>query len=206
MIDDKALADTVWGRFKDYVPDNLRGIKPVPYMSSVTMGDEYTPIGVHPRFRFYKYDPITDYILKHDDYRNSRYRYDPDTDTYYLQMTFFTPLIYLNGKFEDGETCFWTKYSTPEQEGASHCRFLRETEFAPHDLAIKPKTGMGLLQDHMVQHEGKPCRKGTKYIVRTDILHETEIPKGRAEDSLKKGQIYSDWTRHYEPSCPNYTE
>ena len=66
--DDKNFANLLWDRLKDYVPKDLKNIKPVPYMNSVTQGDEFTPIGVNEHLRFYKYDP-GQYILKHDDYR-----------------------------------------------------------------------------------------------------------------------------------------
>jgi len=207
--DDQAWADAMWTRVAPFVPGDLHSIKSVPYMNltdPTTQGDEYTAVGVNPHLRFYKYDP-GQFILKHDDYRMSRYRYDPVTDTYYYQITFFTLLFYLNQEFEDGQTCFWTKYATVDSSG--HCRFLRdpgETTFAPHDLEIVPRTGSMLIQDHMVQHEGKPPRKGVKYILRTDVLHEKPVPKDRVTMKMKKGQIYSDWQRHYEPSCLHYTE
>jgi len=211
--DDADFANKLWKRVKNYVPDNLRGIKPVPYMNLTnpeTRGDEYTPVAVNEHLRFYKYDP-GQYILKHDDYRMSRYRYDRENDQYYQQMTFFTLLVYLNQDFEGGQTCFWTKYSTPEQEGPSHCRFIREIEFAEADLKVSPATGNGLLQDHMVQHEGEPPKargglSGIKYILRTDILHEKPVAADRVNMKIKKGKVYSDWTRHYEPSCLHYTE
>ena len=108
--DDAALANMLWGRLKEYVPDNLRDIKPVPYMNSFTKGDEFKPIGINEHMRFYKYDP-GQFILKHDDYRMSRFRYDADKDEYYEQMSFLTVVIYLNEDFQNGKTLFWTKYA-----------------------------------------------------------------------------------------------
>ena len=98
--DDAALANMLWGRLKEYVPDNLRDIKPVPYMNTVTKGDEFKPIGVNEHMRFYKYDP-GQFILKHDDYRMSRFRYAAETDEYYEQMSFLTVVIYLNEEFQN---------------------------------------------------------------------------------------------------------
>jgi len=211
VVDDQTFADLLWKRVRDFVPNNLRGIKPVPYMNSQTRGDEYTPVGVNDHMRYYKYD-IGQHILKHDDYRMSRYRYDKKEDKFYYQMTFFTLLVYLNDEFQEGSTSFWTKYATPEGVKGSHCRFLRddgETKFVPPDLKIKPVTGMALLNDHMVQHEGEAPAKGCKYILRTDIVHERPIESKCINDKnkiLKKKTVYSDWERHYEPSCLNYSE
>ena len=207
--DDDAFALMMWERVKAFVPKDLKSIKPVPYMNLTdpsTQGDEYTAVGVNPHLRFYKYD-IGQYILKHDDYRMSRYRYDPKTDSYFYQITFFTLLLYLNEGFEGGQTCFWTKYATEGSSG--HCRFLRgpdESKFAPHDLEVAPRTGYGLLQDHMIQHEGRPPSKARKYILRTDILHEKPVTKDRVTMKMRKGQLFSEWQRHYEPSCLHYTE
>jgi hypothetical protein len=201
--DDTEIANKIWDRLKSYVPKNLRSIKEVPYMNSVTKGDEYKPIGVNDHIRFYKYDP-GQFILKHDDYRMSRFRYDKNEDQYYEQMSFLTIVIYLNEDFSDGCTKFWTKYS---QEGVkSHCRFIRDIEFTEADLTITPETGKAVIHDHMVQHEGESPRKSTKYILRTDILHEKVVSESKVDEKFKKGQVYGGWHRHYEPSCLNYTE
>ena len=150
VSDNNELANKIWNRIKGYVPENLRDIKEVPYMNSVTKGDEFTPIGVNEHMRIYKYDP-GQFILKHDDYRMSRYRYDKDNDKYYEQMSFLTVLVYLNDNFEDGKTLFWTKYATTGTTG--HCRFIRDIEFTESDLQIEPELGKVVIHDHMVQHE-----------------------------------------------------
>ena len=201
--DDAALANMLWGRLKEYVPDNLRDIKPVPYMNTVTKGDEFKPIGVNEHMRFYKYDP-GQFILKHDDYRMSRFRYDADKDEYYEQMSFLTVVIYLNEDFQNGKTLFWTKYAQVGTTG--HCRFIRDVEFTESDLGIVPETGKAVIHDHMVQHEGEAPTKSTKYILRTDILHEKMVDKAKIEEKFKKNQLYGEWHKHYEPSCLHYTE
>ena len=203
VYDDKDFANKLWERLKDYVPTNLRDIKPVPYMNSFTQGDEFKPVGVNDHLRFYKYDP-GQYILKHDDYRMSRFRYDKEKDKYYEQMSFLTIVIYLNEDFQDGRTLFWTKYATTGTTG--HCRFIRDVEFTESDLQIVPELGKAVIHDHMVQHEGEPPKKSTKYILRTDILHEKEVDICKVQEKFKKGQEYGEWHKHYEPSCLNYTE
>jgi hypothetical protein len=212
VTEDEGLAMKLWQRVKEHVPKDLRNIKPVPYMHSVTKGDEFTPVCVSPHMRFYKYDP-GQFVLKHDDYRMSRYRYDEEENQYYYQMSFLTLLIYLNDDFQDGNTAFWTKYAQVGTSG--HCRFLRDgndPDFNKSnpaaDLKIQPKTGKALINDHMVQHEGEAPSKKVKYIVRTDILHEKPVPADRVNTKTKfrKKDIYSEWTRHYEPSCLHYSE
>jgi prolyl 4-hydroxylase len=202
--ENEELASTLWNTVNKFVPKNLHNIKQTPYMSSSRKGDEYSAVGVSPHMRFYKYNK-GQYILKHDDYRMSRIRYDKKNEKYYKQMTFLTLLIYLNDGFQGGHTVFWSKYATPGGP-SSHCRFLRDVEFQDGDINVAPRKGCALINDHVVQHEGRVVTKGTKYILRTDIIHEKEIRKEMVFEKIKKNEEYSSWSKHYEPSCLNYTE
>jgi hypothetical protein len=114
--------------------------------------------------------------------------------------------VYLNDEFEGGNTSFWTKYATKESTG--HCRFLRESVASDADIRIKPVTGSALISDHMIQHEGETPAKGTKYVLRTDIVHEKPVSASKAEPKFKtkKGNNLTAWIRHHEPSCANYSE
>ena len=42
--------------------------------------------------------------------------------------------------------------------------------------------------------------------MRSDIVHERPVPAARVAEKFKKGQLFGEWTRHYEPSCLHYTE
>lgn len=59
-----------------------------------------------------------------------------------------TVIIYLNEDFENGETEF----------------------VMPHEV-IEPEEGMLLLFAHGQLHKGNPVPKGTKYILRTDVMY-----------------------------------
>lgn len=65
------------------------------------------------------------------------------------ERSFYTYLIYLNGDFEGGETNFAT---VPE-------------------LSIKPVTGLGLVFQHPIIHEGAEVLSGVKYVARTDLMY-----------------------------------
>lgn len=153
--------------------------------------------------RFYKYDK-GQYILSHDDYSMSRFRHSLKDDKWYLQMTFLTLLVYLNEDFEGGNTVFWSKHATEEE--TVHCMFIRNITTTEPDIRVKAETDKALINDHVVQHAGEVVTKGTKYILRTDILHEKEVSKERVTDKFKKNQEYGIWHQHFEPSCKNYTE
>lgn len=65
-------------------------------------------------------------------------------------QSLLTCMVYLNDDCEGGETRF------PE---------IHE--------CISPQRGMALLFQHMVLHEGCAVTKGTKYVLRTDVLYNT---------------------------------
>jgi len=59
-----------------------------------------------------------------------------------------TAIVYLNDDFEQGETEF----------------------VMPHEI-VKPETGSMLLFAHGQLHKGNPVPKGTKYVLRTDVMY-----------------------------------
>ena len=65
------------------------------------------------------------------------------------EQSFYTFMIYLNDDFEGGETAFLVN---PEK-------------------IIKPRTGMALLFQHPIIHEGCEVTKGVKFVVRTDLMY-----------------------------------
>jgi predicted 2-oxoglutarate/Fe(II)-dependent dioxygenase YbiX len=65
------------------------------------------------------------------------------------EQSCYSFLVYLNEGFEGGNTTFATE---PE-------------------ISIKPKTGMGLLFQHPIIHEGSIVTTGIKYVARTDLMY-----------------------------------
>jgi predicted 2-oxoglutarate/Fe(II)-dependent dioxygenase YbiX len=63
-------------------------------------------------------------------------------------QSLLTLMVYLNDDFEGGETTF------PEQ-----------------DKSISPKAGTALLFQHMLLHAGTRVTKGTKLVLRSDVLY-----------------------------------
>jgi prolyl 4-hydroxylase len=66
-----------------------------------------------------------------------------------IEQSCYSFLVYLNEGFEGGNTTFATE---PE-------------------VSIKPKTGMGLLFQHPIIHEGSIVTAGIKYVARTDLMY-----------------------------------
>ncbi len=89
------------------------------------------------------------------------YRYDPGhrfaphTDGAFIrdarERSLLTFIVYLNEGFMGGATAF------------------------PHlQRAVVPRTGLGLLFQHRLLHEGCPVESGVKYALRTDILYRAQ--------------------------------
>jgi hypothetical protein len=85
-------------------------------------------------------------------------RFAPHSDGAFIrnerEQSWYTFMVYLNDAFEGGETVFFVE---PEK-------------------AIKPETGMGLLFQHPIIHEGAEVTKGTKYVIRTDLMYRKDAP------------------------------
>ena len=86
-------------------------------------------------------------------YRSGQ-RFAPHMDRGYCpndsQVTLHSVLVYLNADFEGGET-----------------RFTEQLEHT-----VVPKTGMTVIFQHKLTHEGCTVRTGTKYAMRTDVIYE----------------------------------
>ena len=65
------------------------------------------------------------------------------------EQSFYSFLVYLNEGFEGGNTAFATEPA----------------------ISITPKTGMGLLFQHSIVHEGSIVTAGVKYVARTDLMY-----------------------------------
>ena len=120
----------------------------------------------------------------------------------FVEQSFLTLLIYLNDDFEGGETGYW-----PDHNGI-HCRFLRNEENnlvkKDHQVVIKPVTGLSVIQDQNILHEGLPTSKGIKYILRTDIIHRKKM--NRPKNVSLDPNSYGTWERLFETSCKNYAD
>jgi len=65
------------------------------------------------------------------------------------ERSYYSFLLYLNEDFEGGETKF---FEVPE-------------------TSVRPETGMALLFQHPLLHEGALVTRGTKYVARSDLMY-----------------------------------
>jgi len=62
-----------------------------------------------------------------------------------------------------------------------------------------------VLQEQNLLHEGSAPTHGTKYILRTDIIHERHRPRP-ARVEAPTAEFVGEWERIFETSCKNYAE
>ncbi|KAG4076542.1 hypothetical protein HA402_011358 [Bradysia odoriphaga] len=136
------------------------------YLPSEFMNE--TVVAINERLRFLRYQP-GDKFKPHFDGSYCR----PDNSA----ETLITIQIYLNENFVGGETNFLDRDD--------------ETKCVP----VKPVTGMVLVFEHRIFHEGSVVRKGKKYAIRTDVLYTREnvrkfvnVLRNRTEDNDDDGR------------------
>ena len=98
----------------------------------------WKPIGLNTCFKFSVYEE-GDFFKPH---------FDGIFIPVENQSTIVTMMIYLNDNFEKGESVFYSEKNDKE-------------------VQIKPFIGKAVLFNHDIPHEGKPIKKGFKYILRT---------------------------------------
>lgn len=102
-------------------------------------------VEINERLRFLRYDE-GDQFQPHSDASYGR----PDNSA----RTLITLQIYLNENFKGGETTFLNRRSN-----------------ATKSVPVVPKTGMILVFEHNILHEGSLVKRGRKYTIRTDVLY-----------------------------------
>jgi hypothetical protein len=152
---DQAFHDILWSRVAAFVPTSCNG-------SSVR--------GLNRRFRIYRYVPGAEYRCHIDGAWPPSGVLPDDTYVYDVspkdnkQSSMYTFLVYLNDDFEGGETTFFLPAA---REGTLNAYPLRPVmgsiALFPHGEA-----------NGTLLHEGTGVTKGTKYIIRTDVIYDVK--------------------------------
>jgi len=209
------MANTLYNTMKNILPKDLTHLSKSGYITSTETAKKWYHVGINPYFRIYKYN-VGQVFPEHIDYKMCRKVYR--NGELYQQMTFMSIVIYLNDNFNGGCTGFWTQHDV--QGKKEHCRFLRDTEYKPHNVIIEPELGKICIMDQNILHEGLAPTKGVKYILRTDIIHERHMPKNKKLEKFNNGKgrkmnkkqaekelnKVCEWEKLFETSCKNYAD
>lgn len=194
------LATKLFEKILPHLPKDLEYLGENVYFNKTTKGTEWKPYCVYDKMRIYKYNPGENFP-EHIDYKVRKNIVTEDSEV--VQQSFLSLLIYLNDDFQGGETGYW-----PDHDGI-HCRFLREREKTHtkknHQIKITPITGLAVIQDQNILHEGLSPQKGTKYLLRTDLIHQRIVHRSdkiKVKPKPNEGQ----WERLFETSCKNYAD
>jgi len=192
------LAEKLWKKVLPHLPADLEYLGENVYFNQTTKGTEWKPHCVYDKMRIYKYQPGQNFP-EHFDYKVKRSIVTKDSEV--VQQSFLSLLVYLNDDFEGGETGYW-----PNSDHV-HIRFKREGEKnqKSHQIKITPVTGTAVIQDQNILHEGLTPRKGDKYLLRTDLIHQRDVHRPEKVKATMKPNV-GEWERLFETSCKNYVE
>eukprot|EP01118_Nematostelium_gracile_P001612 TRINITY_DN11676_c0_g1_i1.p1 TRINITY_DN11676_c0_g1~~TRINITY_DN11676_c0_g1_i1.p1 ORF type:complete len:200 (-),score=61.11 TRINITY_DN11676_c0_g1_i1:8-607(-) len=100
IIDDPQLAELLWNRIKDVLPEEFKSIEE----------EEMVAVGISDHFRFYRYEEGQKFVRHFDGYEYGSMVYTQNADKKpQPKMTF---LVYLNDSFEGGKTTFFNTKGT----------------------------------------------------------------------------------------------
>jgi predicted 2-oxoglutarate/Fe(II)-dependent dioxygenase YbiX len=116
-----------------------------PFLPRTWKNGEYQLVRLNERLRFLRYDPGQKFLPHLD----GQYR-RPDGSG---ERSFITVQLYLNEGFKGGETTFI------------------DTNNANHRVSFPIKTGLVLIFEHRILHEGTAVKEGRKYAMRTDAMY-----------------------------------
>lgn len=133
----------------------LKRLKPKLPQTLVRNGQTWDLVGLNPRFRGCRYRNGQQFTRHRDG------AYSPHKGV----QSFLTVMLYLNdeSEFEGGAT-----------------RFYQDRFTAEPDFQVGPRTGTGILFSHDYWHDGQEVLRGTKYVLRTDVLYRcrSAVPVG----------------------------
>ena len=163
-----SFSEVMWKRVNEYIEDTLDVTIDHPTLHTTKhIVGQWQKFGLNERLRLCKYDPTNFFKPHFDD------GYNPEPNK---TRTMKTCMVYLNEEFEGGETIFY----------ANGKKF-----------ALKPKTGMCLIFNQKIFHEGATVTKGLKYFVRTDVYYQRldEHPMSLDDKEKKALELYTEANR-----------
>lgn len=152
---DNNFATILFNRISNYLDNSKR--KEIPFGFGTS--GVWTPDKINPCFRYSKYNSPSIGFKPH---RDSSFIEDED------HRSLLTVIIYLNGNFEGGKTTFYKPLNKRNRCDTVDDEVAKGTT---KKFEYVPKTGSCVIFNHNMIHSGDPVFKGSKYIIRTDIIY-----------------------------------
>ena len=133
-------------------------------------GEAWRLSGLNPRFRFCRYRSGQRFCIHRDG------AHAPSSQV----RSHLTCMLYLNeaGEFSGGSTRYYAGRSEAAQVLG----------------AVRPEAGTLIVFDHALWHDGEAVSSGTKYVMRTDVLYEREVPTREGSAELLTGHQGYVWS------------
>lgn len=136
-FESKELAETLWNRIRN------AGIDDLEHAGS--------PLGLNPKFRFYRYSPGQ----RFKPHKDGKVKSDDGS------QSLFTVLFYLNQGFHGGQTTLLLDGPSSVQPASR--------------VSITPRCGDALIFCQSLWHEGAVVTEGEKYVLRSDLMFNAEV-------------------------------
>jgi len=179
VVHSEEICKVLWDRIKEF-------IKPIEVeqrnYKQVGLGQRleglWEPVGLNPCWRICKYYPGGHFGPHHDGpfIANENER------------SLKTLNIYLNGEFEGGHTNFLDEKSPDNKDEQG--RFVAKDEFVK--FRIKPETGLALVFNHHILHEGEPLKTHFKWLMRSDIMFVRKNPPQISGKEAEAIRLYNE--------------
>lgn len=157
VVDDPSLAAAMTLRLSDHLSPTL-----------LSVGDDgreesWTLAGVNERFRFCRYRESQSFRIHQDGVHHR-------CEDLQSRLTF---MIYLTdgSEFEGGDTLFFEGGPATAPRGEAH---------PPVVARVRPRAGSLIVFDHAIWHAGDTVTRGTKHIMRSDVLYRRVARPGLA--------------------------
>lgn len=131
------------------------------------------------------------------EYKSPSIGFSPHYDNQYNESdtikSIFSIVIYLNDTFEGGETLFYE----PKDKLKLHGGMTIKEEIEINGILgykltkVRPIPGYGILFDHSFLHASDQITRGTKYIIRTDLVFENKSQIKPTRTSLDQLKYYA---------------
>ncbi len=163
---DHQLANILWKRLEDVIMKHYQN--EVPFGYNVDSARKWIPTKINECFRIFKYE-------------SPSVGFKPHFDNQYCESfdcrSVLSIVIYLNDNFDGGETII---YERPDNINLKGLTIDEEIEFNGGldsyciNETIYPTVGLCAIFPHDTLHAGTKVTKGTKIIMRTDIIYTRE--------------------------------
>lgn len=158
IVIDKKLSNILYDRLKSLLL-MMNGLEPIGFLTAGT----WKPVSINPCMRINKYMTPSIGFVPH---------FDGSYSKNYNRKSIFSVVIYLNSQYQGGKTILYDKLFTHNCLNMTTDEEIKLnggiTEY--NKYFVKQTIGSAVIFNHNVLHSSSDMQKGTKEVLRTDII------------------------------------